>query len=630
MPEISPAIGGARLARLDALRALALSGALVSHAGLNRGGWIGVDLFFVLSGFLITSLLLTGANEPNAFRTFVTRRFRRLLPAALFMLLIVNGLMMAGLAPAIIAPERAYPQALSALLYVANWHEIWSGTAYWDQFAQSPFGHLWSLSIEEQFYVLFPLVMIGLRSIGLRGKQLAIGGLTAAAVTWSLYLGWSGARADRIYFGTDTRAVSLLVGAFAALLLADRARADRTRARRRTWEVIGLASLAILAAGSIWSDGKSGWVYRGGLVGTSFVELGIVLAAWVEPPILGRLLRWRPLVWVGERSYSIYLWHLPIYVFLARVIHEPVLLLVAGSSLAFLIAGLTHGPVEHWFRWRPPRRSTVVSIGALLVTAVVGVGLATWVSSRPEAVAEVAAAEPVVIDGSKLAGAVAHGDVAEIAPTTTPPVRKLMVVGDSVAVTLAARVSVPGVSIANEAVIGCAELRGQQLWLDGTWQTTSPDCRKFRDEQWPKRLGDADATLWLYGAWDMADTKVDGKVLTVGSPEFAAFLRSELDDATRVLTAGNRRLFITSALCYDKARYPDPNGRATAINGVLSGYAASHPQVTYLPLIDLLCDNGKEVSVDGEAARPDGVHFSTPASVKVWNWLLPYLRGTKT
>jgi hypothetical protein len=205
-----------------------------------------------------------------------------------------------------------------------------------------------------------------------------------------------------------------------------------------------------------------------------------------------------------------------------------------------------------------------------------------------------------------------------------------MVVGDSVAVTLAAKVSVPGVVVDNEAVIGCAELRGQQLRLDGSWQTTSPDCRKFRDEQWPKRLGDADATLWLYGAWDMADTKVDGRVLTVGSPEFATFLRAELDDATRVLTAGGRRLFITSALCYDKARYPDPNGRASSINEILSGYAATHPSVTYLPLIDLLCDNGREVTVDGDAARPDGVHFSTPASVKVWNWLLPYLRGTRS
>jgi peptidoglycan/LPS O-acetylase OafA/YrhL len=611
-----------RLARLDGIRAIAVGGVVVSHAGFNRGGWVGVDLFFVLSGFLITSLLI--APDRPSYPAFLRRRFRRLLPALFFMLAVVCGLLMVGLAGPEVDQSRVLPQALAASLYVANWQAVTSGTAYWDQFAQSPFGHLWSLSIEEQYYIVFPLLM-ALLARWRRGLRTAtVAGLALLSGTWSVVAGLAGMRPDRIYFGTDTRAVALLLGASAALVLSNPLRADLLRRARRGTDVLGCLALGVIVAGSLWADGQDEWIYRGGLVGCSVVGTVVVVTTWADPPLLGRLLAWRPLVWLGERSYGIYLWHLPIFVLTPEPLHRPWALLLIGTPLTVGIAALTHRPVERLLLDSPTGAQVRLTTAAML-TVIAGLVGATLLANRPQAVAAVSP-EPVILEGVDLASA---GQLESATPTTLPPIERLMVVGDSVALTLAAKVTVPGVDIRNEALIGCAQLRGDALFLDGEWKRTNPECRRFRNQEWPRRLRDAQATLWLFGPWDLADTRVGNRSLRVGTPEFEQWFRAEVSDAVDVLTRDGRRLLIAGALCYPEARYPDPLGRAAIVNALLQDIAASSERVTYLPLDGLVCDRGRDVTIDGQPARPDGIHFSTEASVKVWNWILPYLRGTR-
>jgi peptidoglycan/LPS O-acetylase OafA/YrhL len=390
----------AYLPGLDGLRALAVIAVLIYHArpGWLPGGFLGVEVFFVISGFIITRALLNEVRATGRINvlSFWMRRARRLLPAVV---LLLAGTLTYALVfePDQVTELRA--DALAAMVYVTNWHLMTGGQSYFNSFQQpSMLRHLWSLAVEEQFYVVWPMLLAaGLPILKQKGMlALILIGIAASTAGMTLLYVPAG-DTSRVYYGTDTRAAALLAGAALAFVAGGWRMAD-ARWAPKVMALIGLAATALVLGAMVWLDERQALLYRGGFLAVSLASTVVILAA-TQPNLFSKALSLSPLRWIGERSYGIYLWHWPIYLLVWP--NEATLgQLAAQITATVFIAALSYALVEKPIRegalsrlWESARRWSTLSLryrGGLVFGAssaaaiVIGLFAASLAAKAPE------------------------------------------------------------------------------------------------------------------------------------------------------------------------------------------------------------------------------------------------------
>jgi peptidoglycan/LPS O-acetylase OafA/YrhL/lysophospholipase L1-like esterase len=352
------------------VRALAVLAVMGFHEGASElsGGFLGVDIFFVLSGFLITDLLVTRYDTLGRLdlRDFWTRRARRLLPALAVMLVVVTA------AASVIEPDQEAslrPALLAAVTYTSNWYQILHHVSYFDAFSQltapAPLDHLWSLAIEEQFYLLWPLILWFLL-FRLNGRRSRVTVILLAAAVSALVMALQytpGGDPSAVYYGTDTHASALLIGAALALAYPLASLASLPAAQTKRLDAVGVAGLAVLAWAIGHFSGNDPAVYPVGLILAALAAACLVAAA-AGSGVIGVITSLPPLRWVGVRSYGMYLWHWPVIALAAAlagsgptsawvwVIETAVTIALAAASWRFIETPILQNglrsTLRHW------------------------------------------------------------------------------------------------------------------------------------------------------------------------------------------------------------------------------------------------------------------------------------------
>ncbi|MCZ7534795.1 MAG: acyltransferase [Acidimicrobiia bacterium] len=593
---------------LDGLRAFAVVIVILFHLDVPGFGfgYLGVDIFFVLSGFLITSLLI-GENDRSgriSLANFWSRRIRRLMPA-LAVLLVVTSFVTAGTATRS-EKETLRSDLLSTTFYVANWHFIEESDYFNDEGTESPLEHTWSLAIEEQFYFFWPVTVVGLMLLGRRRPRAPLVATVGLAAVSALLLAahWGPEAVERAYMGTDSRVFEPLIGAAAALLLRHAFFRSFVLARGAAIEKvavggIGLASLAVATSPQSY--------YRYGALLVSVATAALVTVLWSRSGgALTRLLEPRPVVWIGALSYGIYLWHWPLIVWLD--VRE-----ASGAALPLraIAVGLTIviSAVSYYLVEQPIRRSR-----ANLV-----------LSPR-----RVVAAVPFLLAGIAVIAVFATHNAA---PDENAPV--ILVAGDSVALHLVPYLEREaedrGWVVISAARGGCGVSGDHIVHDDGDTLASGDKCPDEIKAKQDAMIDQYDPTLVV--RWDrfsLADwIAPDGHQVRAGTAEFWSLRRESLAsevnrlgrDGATVALVGTEPLGVgieTSCApeeCNDwlsrlLEHYDD---LTTPWNALLAEYAKAHTgKAAFVSITDSVCrvdESPCDDRIDGEPARPDGRHY---------------------
>ncbi|WP_152391657.1 acyltransferase family protein [Paenibacillus guangzhouensis] len=342
---------------LDGLRALAVMAVIAYHLDIPwvPAGFLGVDIFFVLSGYLVTDILLTQRSAGRIhLGRFWFRRFRRLIPALAVMLItIVAWITVTD--HNLLRTLRG--DVLATTVYGNNWWLIFHEVSYFDRFGvPNPFVHLWSLAVEGQFYILWPLLL----AIGLRyaPKRIHFVGITLLLILFSaVAMAWMyepGNDPSRVYYGTDTRAFGLLIGGVLAMLLPSGKWSQiKTASSRKLLNLLGGGALLILLYQIGTMNEFEDYIYQGGLVAVALTT-AILMAALLRPDtLLSQLFSWKPLRWIGVRAYGIYLWHFPVIELTKPAVDTDgfnVMLAISQVIVSVILAALSYRYIEEPIR----------------------------------------------------------------------------------------------------------------------------------------------------------------------------------------------------------------------------------------------------------------------------------------
>lgn len=607
---------------------------MIYHATTHqpRGGFLGVDVFFVLSGYLIAGLLIKedwtwGSIDLVAF---YIRRARRLFPA-----LIAAVLAIAAVCPRVLSEQAVVGMrgdGLATLFYVAKRRFIATGDSYFAQFGDpSPYRHMWTLSIEEQFYLILPLLLIALIALTKANLRYIAGALIALAALsavwmWTLYV--PGEDPSRVYYGTDTRAQDLLLGsALACGMTLISKNPGGQRARLMT--LIGALGFGVVVVCFLALAEDQPFLYGGGFLVFSLGTCALIACVELnQHGPFAQLFGFAPWAWIGRISYGLYIYHWPVFLVMRHSALSGPALFGVEFAITFVLAALSYYLLEQPIRQRGLKpligRKAAVTVGWLCLPVTAALTMA---------LTPAATASSLVVVAKPGQGS----DMGTLNPTAA---MKVLVLGDSVGFSLGYafdQKAWPKVQVTGDVIFGCGTAE-QHLAINGVDQTPNPTQCQDVFAKWPADVAsdNPNVVLWSLGGWEVYDHVVDGKILKVGSPEYANYLTSRLNLGLSKL--GSTKIVIPNVACYAQASYivdgqdmaPNRNdpARASAVNKILDNFAAEHPQQVHIfNVASKLCPDGSpKLKVDGVQVRSDGVHYTIDGARLFWTWVMPTLQ----
>jgi peptidoglycan/LPS O-acetylase OafA/YrhL len=508
---------------VDGLRGAAVLSVLLYHTSWFSNGLFGVDVFMVLSGFLITLLLYREVAKTGriSLLAFYRRRFKRLMPGlsiVLFATLVLSYLL-GGVEEA----RQTGAKAIAALFQYANWQQISNNDAYWQGFGRvTPLAHMWSLSITEQFYVVWPMLWVALFWVCRRSVAAVTGimFLLLAGTATIAPLLYDGSNSDRLYLGTETRTVDFIAGAAAAgvvfLLHQHSARRRHARAAGR-WSIalsvaVGtVALIALVVVSVLTSSYQEPWLYKGGMAAVAVVTAVLIASLCHDRGPLVRAFSFGPLTEIGRISYTMYLLHLPIFWVMQKLLPTvaPYGLFVVGGGLTWLGAMTMHYAVTERIRLRPWRPLRAVPTAIVTAAAIVAGSY-----FLPTVVAQ------------------------KFSPDGRPTV---LLLGDSLSRDFAAALAADRkgeFTSVDGAISGCGVMAAEAVRpVSGVIWPESKQC-KLRNQLWQDSLRQTRyRAILLHFGWDAADQKIGGRWLSPCDPEYRTRYLSQLDLAVQQIQA---------------------------------------------------------------------------------------------